>query len=55
MRAWVQERLRLDFLLARLGREPRPVVEAVFPFLEAEAAFQALVDRGHSGKMVVRI
>jgi NADPH2:quinone reductase len=32
----------------------RPVVGAVFPFAEAEAAFQALLDRGHTGKIVVR-
>jgi NADPH2:quinone reductase len=44
----------LGFLLPRLGREMRPVVGAVFPFAEAEAAFQALLDRGHTGKIVVR-
>lgn len=45
----------LAFLLPRLGRELRPVVGRVFPFLEAEAAFQALLDRGHTGKIVVRL
>jgi NADPH2:quinone reductase len=45
----------LGFLLPRLGREMRPVVGAVFPFAEAEAAFQALLDRGHTGKIVVRL
>jgi len=44
----------LGFLLPRPGREMRPVVGAVFPFAEAEAAFQALLDRGHTGKIVVR-
>jgi hypothetical protein len=43
----------LGFLLPRLGREMRPAVGAVFPF--AEAAFQALLDRGHTGKIVVRL
>ncbi|WP_243029685.1 NADPH:quinone oxidoreductase family protein [Thermus altitudinis] len=51
--ALVQE--ALGFLLPRLGRELKPVVGAVFPFLEAEAAFQALIDRGHTGKIVVRL
>jgi NADPH:quinone reductase len=41
--------------LPRLGREMRSVVGAVFPFAEAEAAFQALLDRGHTGKIVVRL
>ncbi|TBH21778.1 zinc-binding dehydrogenase [Thermus thermamylovorans] len=45
----------LGFLLPRLGRELKPVVGAVFPFPEAERAFQALLDRGHRGKIVVRI
>lgn len=45
----------LAFLLPRLGKELRPVVGAVFPFLEAERAFQALLDRGHTGKIVVRL
>ena len=44
----------LGFLLPRLGREMRPVVGAVFPFAEAEAAFQALLERGHTGKTMVR-
>jgi len=52
-KALVQEALR--FLLPRLGRELKPVVGRVFPFLEAEAAFQALLDRGHVGKIVVRL
>ncbi|WP_105317203.1 NADPH:quinone oxidoreductase family protein [Thermus tenuipuniceus] len=51
--ALVQEALK--FLLPRLGQELKPVVGAVFPFLEAEAAFQALLDRGHVGKIVVRL
>ena len=45
----------LGFLLPRLGRELRPVVGPVFPFAEAEAAFRALLDRGHTGKVVVRL
>lgn len=45
----------LAFLLPRLGGELKPVVGGVFPFLEAEAAFQALLDRGHTGKIVVRV
>ncbi|WP_234553256.1 NADPH:quinone oxidoreductase family protein [Thermus caliditerrae] len=45
----------LAFLLPRLGGELKPVVGAVFPFLEAERAFQALLDRGHRGKIVVRL
>ena len=45
----------LGFLLPRLGREMRPVVGAVFPFAEAEAAFQALLDRWHTWKIVVRL
>ncbi|MGC8967112.1 MAG: NADPH:quinone oxidoreductase family protein [Thermus sp.] len=45
----------LAFLLPRLGRELRPVVGKVVPFLEAETAFQALLDRGHTGKVVVRL
>ncbi len=52
-KALVQEALR--FLLPRLGRELKPVVGRVFPFPEAEAAFQALLDRGHVGKIVVRL
>jgi len=30
-------------------------VGPVFPFAEAEAAFRALLDRGHTGKVVVRL
>ncbi|GGM91785.1 quinone oxidoreductase [Thermus composti] len=45
----------LAFLLPRLGKTLRPVVGKVFPFAEAEAAFQALLDRGHVGKIVVRL
>ncbi len=45
----------LAFLLPRVGKGIRPVVGAVFPFAEAEAAFQALLDRGHMGKIVVRL
>ncbi len=45
----------LAFLLPRLGRGLKPVVGKVFPFLEAEAAFRTLVDRGHAGKVVVRL
>jgi len=45
----------LAFLLPRVGKEMRPVVGAVFPFAQAEAAFQALLDRGHTGKIVVRL
>lgn len=51
-RALVEE--ALGFLLPRLGQGLRPVVGAVFPFEEAEKAFQALLDRGHVGKVVVR-
>lgn len=51
-RALVEEALR--FLLPRLGQELKPVVGRVFPFREAEAAFGALLDRGHTGKVVVR-
>ncbi|GAA5335739.1 MULTISPECIES: zinc-binding dehydrogenase [Thermus] len=52
-RALVEE--ALGFLLPRLGKELKPVVGRVFPFAEAEAAFQALLDRGHTGKIVVRL
>uniref|UniRef100_A0A7C2C231 NADPH:quinone oxidoreductase family protein n=1 Tax=Thermus islandicus TaxID=540988 RepID=A0A7C2C231_9DEIN len=45
----------LGFLLPRLGKELKPVVGRVFPFAEAEAAFQALLDRSHTGKIVVRL
>ncbi|AFV76142.1 Zn-dependent oxidoreductase, NADPH:quinone reductase [Thermus oshimai JL-2] len=45
----------LGFLLPRLGQTLKPVVGQVFPFAEAEAAFQALLDRGHVGKVVVRV
>ncbi|GLV49046.1 quinone oxidoreductase [Thermus sp. LT1-2-5] len=45
----------LGFLLPRLGKALRPVVGQVFPFAQAEAAFQALLDRGHTGKIVVRL
>ncbi|GAA6755438.1 NADPH:quinone oxidoreductase family protein [Thermus thalpophilus] len=45
----------LGFLLPRLGKELKSVVGRVFPFAEAEAAFQALLDRSHTGKIVVRL
>ncbi len=45
----------LGFLLPRLGKELKPMVGQVFPFAEAEAAFRALLDRSHTGKVVVRL
>ncbi len=46
----------LGFLLPRWrSGEIRPLVGPIFPFAEAEKAFQALLDRGHVGKVVVRL
>ncbi|WP_425964547.1 zinc-binding dehydrogenase [Rhizobium nepotum] len=33
----------------------KPQVDQVFPFAEAEAAYNALRDAGHFGKLVVNI
>jgi NADPH2:quinone reductase len=45
----------LEFLLPRLGTTLRPIVGAVFSFAEVEEAFRTLTDRGHQGKVVVRL
>ncbi|MFN4073937.1 MAG: hypothetical protein ACK4G4_11085 [Thermus sp.] len=45
----------LTFLLPRLGQELKPEVGWIFLFSEAKAALQVLLDRGHVGKVVIRL
>jgi len=44
-----------DFLRAIEANDIEPIIDKVFPFAEAEAAYRYLASAKHFGKVVIRV
>jgi NADPH:quinone reductase-like Zn-dependent oxidoreductase len=53
---WVGHRASFETMNRAIeARQMRPVIDRVFPFADAPAAFQYVLDGRHQGKVVVRV